>query len=342
MFSFTRPGSDPGWFIGIDDSAFYSTFTDFSTAYRTGSVLDNSQDTDFCAINDHWPAFAFAHDLGEVTSKTKPIVISVGHARDPVLEYIIDNDVIQHRSPYFLTHYTSIMHVIRAFPSEHPDAPEKATACDAQVKQDTGAISSGYVGLVGLNGNGHNVDGILMFMKAEVPSNGNINTVDVIFPAWPISLYTNPAIGKYLLLPHYQYQAAGLYSNEWALHDMGAHYSSAIGHNDGLDERVPVEESGNNLIATLSYTRKTEDTSLIKQYSGLLDWWTRLAVLFVANTSQGPLENQTNLAIGVVIRIQATAESFRILGDEQKVNNYSLGLTYNPLGEKLTGITISS
>lgn len=47
---------------------------------------------------------------------------------------------------------------------------------------------------------------------------------------------------------------------------MGAHYPSAIGHNDGLDEPMPVEESGNHLIMALSYTRKTGDKSLITQY----------------------------------------------------------------------------
>ena len=49
----------------------------------------------------------------------------------------------------------------------------------------------------------------------------NMNTIDVIFPAWPIFLYTNPVIGKLLLLPHYEYQASGQYPNKWALHDMG-------------------------------------------------------------------------------------------------------------------------
>ena len=49
----------------------------------------------------------------------------------------------------------------------------------------------------------------------------NVNTVDVIFPAWSIFLYTNPAIGKYLLLPLLEYQASGQYPNGWACHDMG-------------------------------------------------------------------------------------------------------------------------
>ena len=75
---------------------------------------------------------------------------------------------------------------------------------------------------------------------------------------------------------------------------MGAHYPNATGHNDGLDEAMPVEESGNHLIMALSYTRRTGDRSLIERYvcslttqlsstllsrgrfqSGLLDQWTQ-------------------------------------------------------------------
>lgn len=82
----------------------------------------------------------------------------------------------------------------------------------------------------------------------------------------PIFLWTNPTIGKLLLEPHFQYQTSGLYPNKWALHDMGAHYPRANGHNDGNDEAMPVEESGNMLAMMLSYAQKTGDLSQIKQY----------------------------------------------------------------------------
>lgn len=58
-----------------------------------------------------------------------------------------------------------------------------------------------------------------------------MNTVDVIFPSWPIFLYTNPALGKYLLLPLFEYQATGQYPNKWSVHDMGrAAHSQSSGY----------------------------------------------------------------------------------------------------------------
>lgn len=49
----------------------------------------------------------------------------------------------------------------------------------------------------------------------------NVNTVDVILPAWPVLLYTNPVLGKYLLLGLFEYQATGQWPATYAIHDLG-------------------------------------------------------------------------------------------------------------------------
>lgn len=90
--------------------------------------------------------------------------------------------------------------------------------------------------------------------------------MDVIYPAWPALLYLNPALGKYLLTGLFQYQATGQYPNKYSVHDLGASYPKALGHNDGKDEAMPVEECGNMLIMTLSHAQKTGDHSLLTTY----------------------------------------------------------------------------
>lgn len=88
----------------------------------------------------------------------------------------------------------------------------------------------------------------------------------MIFPTWPGLLYLNPALGKYLLEGLFRYQATGQYPNKFSVHDIGASYPKAIGHNDGKDEAMPVEECGNMLIMALSYSKKTGDNSLLTEY----------------------------------------------------------------------------
>lgn len=90
------------------------------TTYQTGQdilvraqfinngSLANTQDTAFRAVSNNWPVFAFAHDLGTVSTASDPVVYAVGHVRDPVVQYVIINNAIQNRSSYFWTRFASI------------------------------------------------------------------------------------------------------------------------------------------------------------------------------------------------------------------------------------------
>ncbi|OBZ70065.1 hypothetical protein A0H81_09936 [Grifola frondosa] len=345
-------------------SAYYSTQGLSGTTYQSGediilraqfinnSKLLNTQDSEFRAVSDRWPVFAFAVDLGNVLDTSQPVVFSVGHIRDPAIEYIVANGATQLRSSYFRTRFSSVGDAISAFLNDYGGALTRAQSFDANVAKDASKIAEDYASIVALairqgmasveittskdsTGN-FNASDALVFMK-EISSDGNVNTVDVIFPAWPLFLYTNPAIGKGLLLPIFEYQATGQYPNEWCVHDLGAHYPQALGHNDGQDLNMPVEESGNMLIMTLSYTQQTNDTSLLTTYYDLLDQWTQFLIADSLTPADQPstddfagsLANQTNLAIKGIIGIKAMSELAALAGDTAKSANYStIAATY--------------
>lgn len=117
-----------------------------------------------------------------------------------------------------------------------------------------------------------------LFLK-EVSSDGNVQTADVIFPSHPIWLYTNPTLLKLLLDPLYVYQESGKYPNQYALHDLGAHYPNATGHDDGKDEPQPLEECGNMIIMTLAYAQKAQDTNYLKVHYPILKKWVNFLVM---------------------------------------------------------------
>jgi hypothetical protein len=73
------------------------TDTVLRTQFVNSSVLLNTNDTDFRAISDRFPVFAFAHDLGEIAgTPSKPVVVSVGHVRDPAISYIVAGGKVRH------------------------------------------------------------------------------------------------------------------------------------------------------------------------------------------------------------------------------------------------------
>jgi hypothetical protein len=128
-------------------------------------------------------------------------------------------------------------------------------------------------------------DHMYLFLK-EISSDGNMNTVDVVFPAYPIFLYTNPEFLKLVLDPLYENQEAGKYPNNYAMHDLGSSYPNATGHSDGSDEKMPLEECGNMLIMTLAYAQKSGNTRYLRAHYDLLKRWTSYLVedsLYPAN-----------------------------------------------------------
>ena len=94
-------------------------------------------------------------------------------------------------------------------------------------------------------------DDPLLFLK-EISSNGNCQTIDVIFPSFPFFMYTNPRWLAYLLEPLFEHMLSGQYPNTYAMHDLGAHFPNITGHPDGQDEYMPVEECGNMLLMGLA------------------------------------------------------------------------------------------
>ncbi|KAI0650358.1 DUF1793-domain-containing protein [Trametes meyenii] len=339
-------------------TAYHSTLNDAGVTWQTGQdimvraqfinhgVLLNSQDTNYRPVSNNWPVFALAHDLGKVNSASAPAVFSVGHVRDPVVQYILANNEMQQRTSVFWSRFSIINSAISVFLKDYSNALERAKLFDAQVQSDASKVSDDYAALVAISvrqvfgateltlsrtGSGdYNTSDVQMYMK-ELSTGGTVNTADLIFPAWPLFLYMNPALGKQLLLPLLQYQATGQYPNAWAAHDVGVHYPNATGHNDGGDTHMPIEESGNMLIMVLSYTQRTNDTSLIRDYFDLLDKWGSFLVqntLFPGkqlstDAFAGQLENQTNLAIKGIIGIKAMSEIAALAGDSEKSTDYN-------------------
>lgn len=116
-----------------------------------------------------------------------------------------------------------------------------------------------------------------VFLK-EISSDGNVQTVDVIFPAHSILLYTNPALVKLLLKPLFENQESGHYPNKYSMHDLGSRFPNATGHPDGRDEEMPLEECGNMLIMVMAYYQRTNDQEYLKDHYDILKQWTQYLI----------------------------------------------------------------
>lgn len=182
-----------------------------------------------------------------------------------------------------------------------------------------------------------------MFQK-EISSNGNMNTVDVLYPAMPFFLYANPNLLRFAMNPLYYNQESGFYPRMYSMHDLGAHYPNATGHVEGTDEQMPVEESGNMLLMTYAYYKFTGDSKYLKDHYTKMYQWAQFLIEYTLIPSTqlstddflGSLENQTNLAIKGIVGLQAMAEIAEVAGNSADSANFSaISTSYYQAWEEL-------
>jgi hypothetical protein len=287
--------------------------------FVNNGTLTNSSDTNYRAIDDNWPVFAFAADLGSLGSTAVTVPLSIGLVRTPAVSYLGQN-----LQPLWTSKFSSWQNMLSFFHSDLPAAQRRADALDAKITGD--AIKAGgtaYAGLCALAlrqayGGTELVVGPSgepwAFLK-EISSDGNVSTVDVLFPASPAWIYADPGYMALLLEPLLSYAESGNWPETFAPHDLGSAYPVASGHNDGGGENMPMEESGNLLIMSAAYVQR--DPSGAKAFATahytILKQW---ADYLVANLPDPGYQNQTddfagsiahsvNLAIKGIIGVAA-------------------------------------
>jgi hypothetical protein len=256
---------------------------------RTGT-LQNKMDNDFRAIMDDEPVFAFAKafKLSKSKATTAPtsdsVQFTITHIQDPVTQYASARGLAFMR-PLWKSWFPEDEKLIQFHYRDFAMAHYLASNYSEQLRVDAYASgSTNYVDIVALSARqamgatsfSGTPDNPLLFLK-EISSNGNSQTVDVIFPAFPFFLYTQPKWLAYLLEPLLEHQLSGQYPNKYSMHDLGAHFPNLTGHADGRDEYMPVEECGDMLIMglalvnSLTYNSDEEAQSIWSTYGDKAD-----------------------------------------------------------------------
>lgn len=245
----------------------------FSSKGKLRNVLDGN----FRKVMDEEPVFAFSKSFRLSSSqnqhvddvvvsqqstqgvKSDSVMFTFALVQDPVVQFAAARGLTQMR-PFWMTAFTNAQDMISNHYSDFDLASALANNYSQQLDIDAFASgSSDYRDIAALSARqvlgatqfSGTVDNPILFLK-EISSNGNFQTVDVIFPSFPFFLYTNPRWLAYLLEPLLEHMASGQYPNKYSMHDLGYHFPNATGHADGNDEYMPLEECGNMLIMGLA------------------------------------------------------------------------------------------
>lgn len=217
-------------------------------------------DNAFRAIMDREPVFAFSKAFAlNGTARSDSVTFTIAHIQDPVVQFASARGLTLMR-PLWKSWFQTDEGLLTFHYADFANAKTLASNYSEQLAVD--AYQSGaedYVDIVALSARqvlgatsfSGTADDPILFLK-EISSNGNFQTIDVIFPSFPFFLYTSPRWLAYLLEPLIEHMLSGQYPNTYAMHDLGTHFPNATGHPDGKDEYMPVEECGNILIMGLA------------------------------------------------------------------------------------------
>lgn len=244
--------------------------------FSSKGKLRNTIDGKFRKIMEEEPVFAFSKSFklgparkdvdpeglprqSKTETKTDSVMFTFALAQDPVVQFAAARGLTQMR-PFWATYLPTAQEMIKYHYADFDKASALAKNFSRQLDIDAYASgSSDYRDIAALSARqvlgatqfSGTPDNPILFLK-EISSNGNFQTVDVIFPAFPFFLYTNPRWLAYLLEPLLEHMGSGQYPNKYSMHDLGYHFPNATGHNDGNDEYMPLEECGNMLIMGLA------------------------------------------------------------------------------------------
>lgn len=234
---------------------------------------------------DEEPVFAFAKSFNLSSphassgNRRDSVLFTIAHIQDPVVQFAAARG-LTFMKPLWQSWFGSVEKLLTFHYLDFANAAKLAGNYSAQLAED--AYDSGsedYVDIVALSARqvigsttfSGTPDNPILFLK-EISSNGNFQTVDVIFPSFPFFLYTNPRWLGYLLEPLLEHMLSGQYPNRYTMHDLGYHFPNATGHADGNDEYMPVEECGDILImglALINSLKYSTDTSAGSVWSSL-------------------------------------------------------------------------
>ncbi|KAI1750073.1 DUF1793-domain-containing protein [Xylaria castorea] len=252
---------------------------------KSGS-LKNEIDNSYRGIFEEEPIFAFSKTFKlskNSTSSARPrhdsIVFTFALTQDPVVQFASARGLTLMR-PLWASHFFTAGKMIQYHYDDYDTAVHLARDYSDQLARDAYASGSkDYQDIVALSARqvlgatqfSGTPDSPVLFLK-EISSNGNFQTVDVIFPAFPFFLYTNPQWLAYLLEPLLEHQLSGQYPNDYSMHDLGTHFPNATGHSDGNDEYMPVEECGDMLIMGLAMANALRDNTQPAFTRNALPW----------------------------------------------------------------------
>lgn len=275
---------------------------------------------------------AFAFDLGKVGSTPVSRQVMIAYDEIWAIDYFG-----RKLPPYWRRNGMTPQRLFATAAKDYPKLLARCESFDAKIKADAtkvgGAkyaqiVALSYRQCVAANGLAADAKGQPLLFTKENTSNGDIATVDVIFPMDPIWILLSPSLAKASLVSNFDYAASSHWKFPNAPHDLGT-YPLVFGRDDG-GEGMPVEESGNMIILTDAIAHAEGNAKFATKWWPQLTQWAHYLEKYgldpedqlCTDDFMGHLAHNANLSVKAILALGAYGDLCKIRGDAATGERY--------------------
>lgn len=228
----------------------------------------------------------------------------------------------EHLDAYYKLKYGDFETALAAAVADYDEVETRVKRFEAEIREETFKVSAEYADITALAYRqaiaAHKLvhkDGVPLFFSKECYSNGCIATMDITYPSMPLFLRYNPEFIKGMLRPIFHYAGTDAWPFDFCPHDTGQYPLSngqVYGENK-LEYQMPVEESGNALIAVAAIAQYEGSSAFLDEHRPLLDQWANYLLengydpgnQLCTDDFAGHLAHNVNLSMKAIIALAA-------------------------------------
>ena len=341
--TYLRPAGDDtridwGYLYSVANSAesrsAIGSDLDLKEAFETSGAVPNTIDSSGPRkASDNEPVLSFSFDLASVGRQTVNRRMMIGYDEIYSIEYF--GKKLQ---PYWRRGGVTPSQLFRNADAEYNALKVLSQAFDKELTADARQVGGEkYAQIVGLsyrecvaaNGLAADAKGQPLFFTKENTSNGDIATVDVIFPMDPIWILLSPSLAKASLVSNFMYAASPHWKFPNAPHDLGT-YPQVTGRDDG-GEGMPVEESGNMILLTDAIAQEEGSPAFANKYWPQITQWAHYLEKYgldpenqlCTDDFMGHLAHNANLSVKAILALAAYGDMCKMRGDLVNAKKYT-------------------
>ena len=276
--------------------------------------------------------------LGEVGAQAVSRHVLVGYTEEYAIQYLQRN-----LRPYWQRNNMPVAAMLDAAGREYEALEARGRALDKELQADLVKAGGEHYAAIAVLAYRQamaahvlvaDADGAPFLFAKENFSNGDIATVDVMYPSAPFFLFFNPKLLEAQVLPVLEYAALARWRFPFAPHDLGQ-YPLANGQEYGGGEKteedqMPVEESGNLLILLDALAKAEGHAELAQRFWPQLTQWAEYLKAkgldpenqLTTDDFAGHVAHNANLSIKAIDALGAYADLAHMLKKEAVAKEY--------------------